>query len=292
MSDAPETLVAYGPAHVAALAVIAAAAVVAVWVVCARASAVGSRAVPRVCRALAGLMLVNMLFEQCYRVVTGRWSLAESLPLHLCDLSVFAAIAALVLATRASVLAHATRSGGVPLAARLPVPTTHAANTGGQAASGTPAAGGRFASGGGALFEVVYYWGLAGATQALLTPSVDQGFPGPLFFTYFTAHGSIIIAVLVLMFGLRLRPRRGSAVRVWLLTHVVALAVGACDWLVGANYMYLGGPAETASVLDYLGAWPWPFLLNLDLLVGVCIMLCYAPWWWVDRRRGTRGRAH
>ena len=202
LSDAPETLVAYGSAHVAALAVIATAAAVAVWVVCARASAVGSRAVPRVCRALAGLMLGNMIFEQCYRVVTGQWSLAESLPLHLCDLSVFAAIAALVLATRASVLAHATRSGAVPLAARLPVPTTHAANTGGQSASGTRA-----------LFDVVYYWGLAGATQALLTPSVDQGFPGPLFFTYFTAHGSIIIAVLVLMFGLRLRPRRGSGRR-------------------------------------------------------------------------------
>ncbi len=246
MLDASGTLVAYGPAHVAALVVIAVAAVVAVGVVRAR-----PRAVRRVCRALAGLMIVNILFEQCYMLATGRWSLAESLPLHLCDLSVFAAIAALVLATRASVLAHAPP----------------------------------------ALFDVVYYWGLAGATQALLTPSVDQGFPGPLFFTYFTAHGSIIIAVLVLMFGLRLRPRRGSAVRVWLLTHVVALAVGACDWLVGANYMYLAGPAEAASVLDYLGAWPWPFLLNLDLLVGVCIMLCYAPWWWVDRRRRTQGGA-
>ncbi len=234
----------------------------------------------RVCRGLAGLMLVNMIFEQCYMAVTGRWSLAESLPLHLCDLSVFAAIAALVLATRASVLAHATQSGGVPLAARLPVPTTHAANTGGQAASGTPA-----------VFDVVYYWGLAGATQALLTPSVDQGFPGPLFFAYFTAHGGIIVAVLVLMFGLRLRPRRGSAVRVWLLIHVVALPVLVCDWLVGANYMYLCGPAEVPSVLDYLGAWPWPFLLNLDLLVAVCILLCYAPWWWVDRRRRTRGGA-
>ena len=137
------------------------------------------------------------------------------------------------------------------------------------------------------MFDVVYYWGLAGATQALLTPSVDQGFPGPLFFAYFTAHGGIIIAVLVLMFGLRLRPRRGSAVRVWLLTNVVALPVAACDWLVGANYMYLSGPAEVPSVLDYLGAWPWPFLLNLDLLVAVCIVLCYAPWWWVDRRRRT-----
>ncbi len=255
MSDVSETLVAYGPAHVAALAVIAAAAVVAAGVVGARRRAVGSRVVRRVCRTLAAVLLVNMIFEQCYRAGTGRWSLAESLPLHLCDLSVFAAIAALVLATRARVLAHATQSGGC------------------------------------AWFDVVYYWGLAGATQALLTPSVDQGFPGPLFFTYFTAHGSIVVAVLVLMFGLGLRPRRGSAVRVWLLTNVVALPVLACDWLVGANYMYLCGPAEASSVLDYLGAWPWPFLLNLDLLVAACIALCYAPWWWVDMRRiGRQGR--
>ena len=276
----------------AALAVIAAAAVGAVWVVRAQSRAAGSRVVRRVCRTLAAVLIVNLIFEQCYMAGTGWWSLAESLPLHLCDLSVFAAIAALMLATRASVLAHATQSGGVPLAARLPVPTTHPANTGGQAAGGTPATRARVLahatqSSGFLVFDLVYYWGLAGATQALLTPSVAQGFPGPLFFTYFTAHGGIIVAVLVLMFGLQLRPRRGSAVRVWLLTNVVAVPVLACDWLVEANYMYLRGPAEAPSVLDYLGAWPWPFLLSLNLLVAVCIALCAAPWWWVDRRRRT-----
>ncbi len=247
VSDAAETLVAYGAAHVAALAVIAVVAVVVVWVVRARRRAVGSSVARGVCRALAAVLLVNMVFEQCFLAGTGRWSLAESLPLHLCDLAVFAAIAALLIATRASVLAHAT-----------------------------PAA-----------FEVVYYWGLAGAMQALLTPSVGQSFPGPLFFTYFTAHGCTVVAVLVLIFGLRLRPRRGSGLRVWLLTNLVAVPVLACDWLVGANYMYLRGPAEAPSVLDYLGAWPWPFLVSLDLLVAVCIARCYAPWWWVARRSGT-----
>ncbi|MCZ6654419.1 MAG: TIGR02206 family membrane protein [Planctomycetota bacterium] len=260
MSDVSETLVAYGPAHMAALAVIAAAAVVAAGVVGARRRAPGSRVVRRVCRTLAAVLLVNMIFEQCYRVATGQWSLAESLPLHLCDLSVFAAITALVLATRATVLAHATQPAATQSRGR-------------------------------AAFDVVYYWGLAGATQALLTPSVGQGFPGPLFFTYFTAHGSIVVAVLVLIFGLRLRPQRGSAVRVWLLTNVVAVPVLACDWLLRANYMYLRGPAEAPSVLDYLGDWPWPFLPSLNLLVAVCIALCYAPWWWIDRRRRIRGYA-
>ncbi len=255
----------------AALAVIAVVAVVVVAEVRARRRAAGSSVVRRVCRTLAVVLLVNVIFEQCYMAGTGRWSLAESLPLHLCDLSVFAAIAALVLATRARVLAHAIQPA-----------TTESAGT--QPTVAEPVAA---QSAGLAVFDVVYYWGLAGATQALLTPSVDQGFPGPLFFTYFTAHGSIVVAVLVLMFGLRLRPRRGSGVRVWLLTNVVALPVLAFDWLVGANYMYLRGPAEAPSVLDYLGAWPWPFLLSLNLLVAACIALCYGPWVWVDRQRRT-----
>ena len=291
MSNASQTLVAYGPAHVAALAVIAAVAVVVVAKVWAP-----RRAARGVCRALAAVLLVNVIFEQCYTAATGRWSLAESLPLHLCDLSVFAAIVALVLATRR----RAPQSVGNVLSVQddsRETTTGHDCPGGmgkyscpcGQEPDSPRASVLAHAtqSGGCAWFDVVYYWGLAGATQALLTPSVGQGFPGPLFFTYFTAHGSVVVAVLVLMFGLRLRPRRGSGVRVWLLTNVVAVPVLACDRLVGANYMYLRGPAEAPSVLDYLGDWPWPFLLSLNLLVAVCIALCYAPWWWVDRRRRT-----
>ena len=86
MSDASGTLVAYGPAHLAALAVIAAAMMLAVGVVCARRRAAESSVARRVCRILAAVLLGNMIFEQCYLAATGRWSLAESLPLHLCDL--------------------------------------------------------------------------------------------------------------------------------------------------------------------------------------------------------------
>ena len=106
LSDASETFVSYGPAHVAALAVIAFAAIGAVGVVRAR----GRKAARRICHGLAAVLIVNMIFEQCYMEATGWWSLAESLPLHMCDLSVFVAIAALLITTRARVLAHTTRS--------------------------------------------------------------------------------------------------------------------------------------------------------------------------------------
>src|SRR2546427_4077211 len=107
------------------------------------------------------------------------------------------------------------------------------------------------------LSELTYFWGLAGTTQALLTPDLPQHFPSYPYFQYYIAHGGVVASALVLVIGFGLRPRRWAMVRVAGLTIAYAALVGAFDALTGANYMYLREKPQSASLLDVLGPWPW-----------------------------------
>lgn len=107
------------------------------------------------------------------------------------------------------------------------------------------------------LFELAYFWGFAGVTQALLTPSPLPPLFDPDTARYFVAHGATLAGVACLL-GLGLRPRRGAWARAWLVTAAYAVPVGLIDWILGANYMWLRASPE-GSVLSLMG--PWPFYL-------------------------------
>jgi hypothetical integral membrane protein (TIGR02206 family) len=132
-------------------------------------------------------------------------------------------------------------------------------------------------------FELAYFWGFGGGLQAMLTPDIEHGFPGYQFVRYFLSHGLVIVAVLMLMIGLRMRPSRRSAPRALIITMVCAAAVGLIDWLLGANYQYLCHKPGKPSLLDFLGPWPW-YLISLTLLCAVMMALLYLPFAFGKRR--------
>ncbi|HEX5139015.1 MAG TPA: TIGR02206 family membrane protein [Planctomycetota bacterium] len=108
-------------------------------------------------------------------------------------------------------------------------------------------------------FELAYFWGLAGVTQAMLTPPGSlPGADDPDTWRYFVVHGAAIAGVFHLL-GMGFRPRRGAWRRATLLTMTYAAAVGAIDAALGANYMWLREKPE-GSVLDLFGPWPWYIL--------------------------------
>jgi hypothetical integral membrane protein (TIGR02206 family) len=107
------------------------------------------------------------------------------------------------------------------------------------------------------LVEVTYFWGLTGTLQALLTPDLPQHFPTYPYFQYYIAHGGVVAAALLMVFGLGLRPRRSAVARVAAITVGYTAFVGVVDALTGANYMYLRSKPATPSLLDVMGQWPW-----------------------------------
>ncbi|MCE7870809.1 TIGR02206 family membrane protein [bacterium CPR1] len=128
-------------------------------------------------------------------------------------------------------------------------------------------------------FELAYYWGLAGALQALLQPDISQGlgFPSWYYMEYFLGHGMIFAAVLYLMAAYRLRPHPGSVLRAMLALNLYALVVGALDFAFGWNYGYLCSKPASSSLMDYLGPWPF-YLLGLEVLSAINFLLLWLPW--------------
>ncbi|MBN2360881.1 MAG: TIGR02206 family membrane protein [Deltaproteobacteria bacterium] len=135
------------------------------------------------------------------------------------------------------------------------------------------------------LFECAYFWALSATLGALLTPSLKEGFPHYLFFHFFIQHGGVIASVLYAAIALRLRPRPGSVLRVFVITQFVCAALLALDCLLGANYMFLLAAPDAATPLYFL-PWPW-YLAFLDAFGLAFFSLLYLPFW-IARRRQSR----
>ncbi len=108
----------------------------------------------------------------------------------------------------------------------------------------------------GLLVEFAYFAGMAGAGMALLTPDLWSPWPSYPAVYFFVAHGGIVIGAAVLVFGGICPPRRGAIWRAFGLLIGYATLVGACNALLGTNYMYLCRKPGSGSVLDLLGPWP------------------------------------
>ncbi|MCM1992243.1 TIGR02206 family membrane protein [Oceanirhabdus seepicola] len=108
------------------------------------------------------------------------------------------------------------------------------------------------------FFEIIYFWGLGGATQALLTP--DTGgfqFPHWIYIQFFIAHGGILISIFFMMIAYEYKPNLNSLKRTFKYSYVYLFIVFIINYLVGGNYSYLRTKPLTPTVLDYLPIYPY-----------------------------------
>lgn len=126
-----------------------------------------------------------------------------------------------------------------------------------------------------ALFDIAYYWALAGATQSLFTPNLVNPTPF-LSIQFFVDHGLIVCASLYLVWSGQLRPRPGSVLRSLIAANIYAALIGTFDFLFKTNYMFLRSKPPTPSLLDYLGPWPW-YILTCQFLAVALFLLLYLP---------------
>ncbi|HNR30646.1 MAG TPA: TIGR02206 family membrane protein [Candidatus Hydrogenedentes bacterium] len=126
------------------------------------------------------------------------------------------------------------------------------------------------------LFEVLYFWGIGGASVSLLTPDLAFPFPHPLTITFFTSHAFIITGVLYAMIYYGFRPRASSLLKAIIMTVAYAAAVAPVNILLGTNYLYICEKPRGFSVLDFLGPWPW-YLPGMAAIALAVFALLYTP---------------
>jgi len=127
-----------------------------------------------------------------------------------------------------------------------------------------------------AVFELAYYYGLAGASMSVLTPNLPQSSPALLSVQFFADHGLIVTAVLYLVWSRQARPRRGSVGRAMLAVNIYAAIIGTFDFIFKTDYMFLCAKPQTVSLLTYLGPWPW-YILGGEGVAFVLFLLLYLP---------------
>ena len=176
---------------------------------------------------MAALLLFLALTQQAWYVLSGTWSIQYSLPLYLCDMSLFVCVLMLL---------------------------KNSYN----------------------LYEIAYFWGVGGAVQALLTPNVSYAFPHFIFFQFFFTHALIVTVCFWFTFVDCFRPTCRSVWKAFLVTNIYMLLIAVFNYFTSSNYMFLCQKPGAASLLDYMGPWPW-YILSGEFVCLFVFFLCYLP---------------
>jgi hypothetical integral membrane protein (TIGR02206 family) len=127
------------------------------------------------------------------------------------------------------------------------------------------------------VFELVYFMGIAGAMQALLTPDAGTyGFGHFYLWQFFIAHGSIIIASAYMAIVEGYSPTWASIKKVFVWGNGYMVVVTVINLIIGSNYLYTLHKPHVPTLLDYLGPWPWYILSAEGVALIVCSLL-YLP---------------
>ena len=136
-----------------------------------------------------------------------------------------------------------------------------------------------------AAFEISFFWGIVGASQAIFTPDPARFPYGDIsVFFNFLSHGIIILNVFWLMIVDGMRCRKGSLLNTFLISNGAVFIIGFLNKIIGhdANYWFVcrkpGG--------DYpflIGEWPY-YLYTFVTAGFILMFIVYIPMWIIVNR--------
>ena len=125
-------------------------------------------------------------------------------------------------------------------------------------------------------FELSYFWGISGASQAIFTPDLSGVWNSFGIFIFFFSHTMIILNVIWLMVVGGMRLRKSAFLNTILITNGFCFIMTILNQLVNGNYWYLSArPLSDSPFL--VGGWPF-YIIGVQFF-GILIMgLTYIPW--------------
>jgi hypothetical integral membrane protein (TIGR02206 family) len=135
------------------------------------------------------------------------------------------------------------------------------------------------------LYKCAFFWGLAGATMAIITPDIE--FLDLDYAFFMIGHGMIIIGIMYATVALDNRPYAKDIVRVSLITALILLPITyLINYILGepANYWYLMQKPAGASLMDAFPEPPYHLLVTTPLAI-LMFCLIYIPYYVKDRAK-------
>jgi len=137
------------------------------------------------------------------------------------------------------------------------------------------------------IYEFLYYFGIAGAFHALLTPEFTRESPGFLFYEYFISHGGIILSALYLTFALGMRPRPGSWLKIFIYSQILIPIVGTINYFLDANYIYLCIAPDVDNPLIFTKTWPY-YIPSVQFIALLHCAILYLPVYIENRMKNRK----
>jgi hypothetical integral membrane protein (TIGR02206 family) len=137
------------------------------------------------------------------------------------------------------------------------------------------------------LRPLVYFWGFALSTQALITPALREGPALYAFWFFWTTHGLILGVALYDVLARGYCPTlRDYGIACAGAAAYVAIVL-PLDIAFGWNYGFVGpSKPDFPTIVDALGPWPQR-LVPIVLLVAGAMALALLPWRLVGQRKST-----
>ncbi len=132
------------------------------------------------------------------------------------------------------------------------------------------------------LYEILFFWGLSGGIQAAISPDAGATFPHFFFIRFWICHMGLILALVYATVVYDMRPTWQSLKRSFIALNLFFLVTIPVNLILDANYFWICGKPPVASLLDYMGPWPW-YILSAEVLALVHFVIVYSPFAVLDR---------
>ena len=124
----------------------------------------------------------------------------------------------------------------------------------------------------------IIFWGIGGATMALLTPDVEFGPPSPEYWQFFYGHALVLLGVFYTVIALGERPYFKDVHKVIGVTLILLVGIYIANFILGedANFWYLKKRPDGASLLDLFPDPPFHILVTIPVAIAM-FYLIYLP---------------
>ena len=144
------------------------------------------------------------------------------------------------------------------------------------------------------FYEILYFWGLSGMFQAIITPDIAAGFPHFQYWRFWFAHHGMILALIYATVVYDMRPTIASVWKSMLTMNIFLIFAIIVNLLLDANYFWICGKPvnelgeHVPSLLDYLGPWPW-YILAAEFVALAHFLVAFLPFIFLNRGKRTIG---